>query len=357
MSESRLPTRACSIPAPSASRQTSRSRCASGEISPTGSVTALSATSPSSVTPRSSEIRSPSRARYVVGDPVHDHRVRRDAERGREALVALRGRVAALRLDVLVGDAVELAHLDARARDARRRARASRRAARPRAPSPRSRPRTCGRSRTRPRPSSAAGPRRARPRSRGRPPRRCGRRGCRRRSPGASGSSRRAAPSRARRARAAARITSGVSSERSSSAARRSIRCSSTSRSGTWKSKHDVDLAAELAEELVERLGLRHRAREAVEDEAADRVAAREPVADQADHQLVGDEVAAVVDRLELPPEVGRQLLHLADACRRVAMCGIPYIALIRCACVPLPDPCGPRTRMFSAASYRRKPS
>ena len=33
----------------------------------------------------------------LVGDPVHDHRVRRDAERGREALVALRGRVAALR--------------------------------------------------------------------------------------------------------------------------------------------------------------------------------------------------------------------------------------------------------------------
>src|SRR5262249_4995806 len=31
---------------------------------------------------------------------------------GREALVALRGRVPAARLDVLVGDAVELAHLD-----------------------------------------------------------------------------------------------------------------------------------------------------------------------------------------------------------------------------------------------------
>src|SRR5262249_25552663 len=30
-----------------------------------------------------------------------------------------------------------------------------------------------------------------------------------------------------------------------------------------------------------------------------------------------------------------------------VAMCGIPYIALIRRACVPLPQPCGPRTRMF----------
>jgi len=48
-----------------------------------------------------------------VGDPVHDHRVRRDAESGRKALVALRGGVAAFRLDVLVGDTVELAHLDA----------------------------------------------------------------------------------------------------------------------------------------------------------------------------------------------------------------------------------------------------
>ena len=91
------------MPAPSASRQTSSSRCASGEISPTGSVIALSAM-------RESRRRSS----ISVGNPVHDHRVRRDAERGREALVALGRRVAAVRLDVLVGDAVQLAHLDAR---------------------------------------------------------------------------------------------------------------------------------------------------------------------------------------------------------------------------------------------------
>ena len=43
---------------------------------------------------------------------MHDHRVRGDAERGGESLVALGGRIAAFRLDVVVCDAVELAHLD-----------------------------------------------------------------------------------------------------------------------------------------------------------------------------------------------------------------------------------------------------
>ena len=31
-----------------------------------------------------------------------------------------------------------------------------------------------------------------------------------------------------------------------------------------------------------------------------------------------------------------------------VAMCGMPYSAAMRAACVPLPDPCGPRIRTFS---------
>src|SRR5581483_11961679 len=48
------------------------------------------------------------------GDPVHDHRVRGEAERRREALVALRGRDAAVGADVLLGDPVELEHRDAR---------------------------------------------------------------------------------------------------------------------------------------------------------------------------------------------------------------------------------------------------
>src|SRR5581483_11005399 len=43
-------------------------------------------------------------------DTVHDHRVRRDAERGRKALVALRRRDSALRADVLLREAVQLEH-------------------------------------------------------------------------------------------------------------------------------------------------------------------------------------------------------------------------------------------------------
>src|SRR3954452_6278003 len=33
-----------------------------------------------------------------------------------------------------------------------------------------------------------------------------------------------------------------------------------------------------------------------------------------------------------------------------VATCGMPYSAAIRLACVPLPAPCGPSSRMFTAA-------
>jgi hypothetical protein len=62
----------------------------------------------------------------------------------------------------------------------------------------------------------------------------------------------------------------------------------------------DVEGPPELAQKIVERLGLGHRAREAVEDKAADRVATRQPVADQFDHLLVGDEVAPVVDLTQL---------------------------------------------------------
>src|SRR4051812_1258031 len=34
-----------------------------------------------------------------------------------------------------------------------------------------------------------------------------------------------------------------------------------------------------------------------------------------------------------------------------VAMCGIPYSAEIRLACVPFPDPCGPSNRTFTGVS------
>src|SRR4029078_12798206 len=33
-----------------------------------------------------------------------------------------------------------------------------------------------------------------------------------------------------------------------------------------------------------------------------------------------------------------------------VAMCGTPYVATIFFACVPFPDPCGPRTTTFTSA-------
>ena len=59
-----------------------------------------------------------------------------------------------------------------------------------------------------------------------------------------------------------------MSSERFSSAARFSIRSSSVSRSADLELEDDVEPAAEPAEQFVERLGLRHRTREAVEDEA-----------------------------------------------------------------------------------------
>src|SRR5207249_2749090 len=58
-----------SRPRPSAAIPTPMSRCASGDTSPTANVYDESATQPSSVTPRSIEIRPPSRARYVVGIP------------------------------------------------------------------------------------------------------------------------------------------------------------------------------------------------------------------------------------------------------------------------------------------------
>ena len=66
------------------------------------------------MTPTSNETMSPSFAAVVARDAVDDHLVRRDARRGREALVALRGRDAAVRADVVLGDPVELGHRDAR---------------------------------------------------------------------------------------------------------------------------------------------------------------------------------------------------------------------------------------------------
>ena len=125
MSPTVAPSWAASIPASSAARQTSSSRCASGAISPTregrGRVGDHPVLGDADV-----EGDDVALARAVgAGDAVHDHVVGRDAGRGREALVALRGRDAAVRADVLVGEPVELGHRDRPARAAPRAARAS----------------------------------------------------------------------------------------------------------------------------------------------------------------------------------------------------------------------------------------
>src|SRR5438552_1995501 len=72
----------------------------------------------------------------------------------------------------------------------------------------------------------------------------------------------------------------------------------------------DGDRFADLAQHVVERLCLGERAREAVQDEA---VLAREALADQADHQVVGDELARVVDRLDTLSELGLARHRLAQ--------------------------------------------
>ena len=71
---------------------------------------------------------------------------------------------------------------------------------------------------------------------------------------------------------------------------------------GHVQQEHDVERLADPVEHRVERLRLRHRAWEPVEDEA---VLVAEPRADEVDHQLVGHEIAALEDRLDAPPELG----------------------------------------------------
>ena len=64
--------------------------------------------------------------------------------------------------------------------------------------------------------------------------------------------------------------------------------------------QHRGDAAAEPVERLAERVGLRARAREAVEDEAVARVVGADAVDDQVDHELVGHELAGVHEALRL---------------------------------------------------------
>jgi hypothetical protein len=66
--------------------------------------------------------------------------------------------------------------------------------------------------------------------------------------------------------------------------------------------KHRVERLADLLEHGVERLGLRHGPRKAVEHVA---VLLREPPADELDHEVVRDEVTLGHDRRDLRPELG----------------------------------------------------
>src|SRR5262245_27595006 len=65
------------------------------------------------------------------------------------------------------------------------------------------------------------------------------------------------------------------------------------------------DPAGKLGHLRIERLGLGRRPREAVEDEAVARLAARHSLGDQADHDFVGDEVAPIHVVLRLAAQLG----------------------------------------------------
>ena len=97
------------------------------------------------------------------------------------------------------------------------------------------------------------------------------------------------------------RIASGESSARPSASARlaQPIRRDLV---GDLEQDHGVERLADLVEHRVERLGLRDRARKAVEHE---RVLVRESLANETDHEVVGHEIASLEDRSHLPTELG----------------------------------------------------
>ena len=84
--------------------------------------------------------------------------------------------------------------------------------------------------------------------------------------------------------------------------------------------------AVDLGQDLVERLRLRERPREPVQDEAVRGVVLVEAYAHDLDRQLVRDEVAGVEDRLDALAELGAGA-HSARNISPVLMCGIPASA------------------------------
>ena len=86
--------------------------------------------------------------------------------------------------------------------------------------------------------------------------------------------------------------------------------------------EHGRERPVDLLEHRVERLGLRDVAREAVEHEAVLRVVLGEPVADERDRHVVGNELARLEQRLDLPAELGCRRRSPRGTCRRSRCAG-----------------------------------
>ena len=95
-------------------------------------------------------------------------------------------------------------------------------------------------------------------------------------------------------------------------------------------------------EQPVQRLGLGDRARESVEDEPRPASGCAQPLADEADHHVVGDQRARVHVALGLAAERRAAPPPPRAACRRSRSAGRATRSASRRAWVPLPAPGGP---------------
>ena len=178
-----------------------------------------------------------------------------------------------------------------------------------------------------------------------RPPRESSRRGCRRRCR-AAGSSRSRAPSPGGRSPGASRSPRGC--RPSAFFLRPAEQPFHADLVRHLKIEHEVERPAELLGRLVERS--RHQAvlrGNPSETKPSCASSSRAMVADEPDRQLVGDERAGGRGWAR-PPGRAASASIAARSMSPVAMCGISYSVAVRAACVPLPDPCGPRIRTFS---------
>ena len=116
-----------------------------------------------------------------------------------------------------------------------------------------------------------------------------------------------------------------------------------------------VERRARAGEHRVERLGLRHRARKAVEDEPARSVRLSQPLLDDADHDVVGHQQPGVHPLLRAVEPERRPVLHrLAQDLAGRDLRDAEASRASRRPCVPLP---APGARAAPAASLRRLPA